>query len=184
MKGERQIITDKLVQERTGVTMDELFLRLDFAGAKELSSSGILALLNNMDELQPLGEWNRGLLSTSYQWSRGLRKRGEKADGFETGASKTIGTPVEVLYKAMVEPHLRKQWMSESLDITKQTENKSVRASWSDGVTRISVDFYAKGDSKAQIVIQHLKIPDSTKAQALKDFWSERLNVLKQLLET
>jgi hypothetical protein len=96
---ERKIITDKVVVEKTGKTMEEWFAVLDKKGAKKLNSRGIYDLIRSVGGLGSLGEWNQGLLSTSYQWSRGLRERGEKADGFEISASKTIAVPVGELYK-------------------------------------------------------------------------------------
>ena len=57
-----------------------------------------------------------------------------------------------------------KKWLVEKIEITKQTENKSVRAVWSDSATRLSVDLYPRSDTKSQIVVQHLKLPDSTTA--------------------
>ena len=97
---ERKIITDKVVVEKTGKTMEEWFAVLDKKGAKKLDSHGIYDLIRSVGGLGSLGEWNQGLLSTSYQWSRGLRERGEKADGFEISVSKTIAVPVGELYKA------------------------------------------------------------------------------------
>ena len=179
----RSIITDKLVIAKTGATMEEWFRHLDSLGAQKLKAAGIWKLIQTVDGLEPLGEWNQGLLSTSYQWSRGLRERGKKKDGFEVSVSKMIHRPVSVVYQAFVDAKLRREWLSERLEITKQTENKSARAIWPGG-TRLSVDFYSKGDGKAQIVVQHLKLPDGETASKMKIFWGERLNKLKNILES
>ena len=129
-------------------------------------------------------EWNQGLLSTSYQWSRGLRERGEKAAGFEVSVSKTIAVPVGELYKAWADDALRNEWLKEKgASITKATENKSVRILWSDNETRLSVDFYSKGDTKSQVVVQHLKLPSSEKATEMKEYWNSVLEKLKAILE-
>ncbi len=87
---QRNVITDKVVVPKTGKTMAEWFAILDKKGAKKLDSHGIYDLIASIDGLTPLGEWNCGLLSTSYQWDRGLRERGEKADGFEVSVSKMV----------------------------------------------------------------------------------------------
>jgi hypothetical protein len=180
---QRNVITDKVVLPKTGKTMAEWFAILDEKGAKKLDSHGIYDLIISMDGLKPLGEWNCGLLSTSYQWDRGLRERGEKAGGFEISVSKTIAVPVEMLYSGWLDEGLRKKWLPEKITITKSTDNKSVRVLWSDESTRLSVDLYPKSDDKSQIVIQHLKLPDAEKAAEMKEFWAERLNVLKGILE-
>jgi len=122
---ERKIITDKVVVEKTGKTMEEWFAVLDKKGAKKLDSHGIYDLIRSVGGLGSLGEWNQGLLSTSYQWSRGLRERGEKADGFEISVSKTITVPVGELYKVWADDSLRKEWLKEKgPSITKATDNK------------------------------------------------------------
>ena len=181
---ERKIITDKVVVEKTGKTIEEWFAVLDKKGAKKLDSRGIYDLIRSVGGLGSLGEWNQGLLSTSYQWSRGLRERGEKADGFEISVSKTIAVPVGELYKVWADDSLRKEWLKEKgPSITKATDNKSVRVLWSDKETRLSVDFYAKGDSKSQVVVQHLKLPNVEKAAEMKEYWSETLDELKSILE-
>lgn len=181
---QRNVITDKVVVAKTRKTMAEWFDVLDKKGAKKLDSHGIYELVMSIDGLKPLGEWNCGLLSTSYQWDRGLRGRGEKKDGFEIGVSKTIAVPVEVLYTAWLDVSLRKKWLNEKITITKSTENKSVRVLWSDDSTRLSIDLYTKGDGRSQMVVQHLKIPNSEIAAQMKEFWAERLNTLKGILES
>lgn len=180
---ERSIITDKVVVAKTGASMEEWFRHLDGLGARTLDSTAIYKLIQTVDGLGTLGEWNQGLLSTSYQWSRGLRERGEKKDGFEVSVSKTINAPVAAIYGMVVKVGSRLKWLPENVEITKHTPDKSVRAVWGDGPTRLSIDFYAKGDEKSQIVVQHLKIANAVAAAELKQFWSERLNQLKTALE-
>ena len=177
------MITDKVVQPKTGKTIAEWFEILDQKGGKDLDAHGIYALIASIDGLKPLGEWNCGLLTTSYQWDRGLRQRGEKADGFEISVSKTVAVPIDLLYAAWLDDDLRAKWLSEKITITKSTENKSVRVLWRDDLTRLSVDIYPKGEGKSQMVVQHMKIPDSEMAAVMKDYWAERLNHLKSTLE-
>lgn len=180
---QRNVITDNAVVPQTGKTIQEWFTILDQKGAKEMDVNGIYTLIGSIDRLNALSEWNRALLTTTYQWDRGLRQRGQKADGFEVSVSKTVAVPTEMLYAAWLDDELRKKWLSEKITITKSTENKSVRALWSDGATRLSVDFYPKAEGKSQIVVQHLKQPDSETAAEMKTFWGESLSDLKGLLE-
>lgn len=180
---QRSVITDKVVVPKTGKTMQEWFTILDQKGGKELDAHGIYALIASIDGLKSLGEWNCGLLTTSYQWDRGLRQRGEKADGFEISVSKTIAVSVAMLFAAWLDEGLRAKWLPNDITITKSTENKSVRVLWNDNTTRLSIDLYPKGDNKSQMVVQHLKLPDAEKAAEMKEFWAERLNELKRILE-
>jgi len=183
MAKERKIITDKLVVEKTGKTLEEWFLALDKKGGAKMNAKEIYSLVEKTKGLEPLGEWNRGLLSTSYQWSRGIRERGEKANGYEIGVSKTINIPLEVLYNSWANEKIRKKWLNKKITTRKMTENKSARITWSDEETSLSVDFYSKGEAKSQVVVQHLKIKNAKDATELKEYWSKTLDALKQLLE-
>ena len=181
---ERKIITDKLVVEKTGQVMEHWSTLLDRKGAKKMAQAEIFKLVASIKELRPLGEWNQNLLTTTYQWSRGLKERGQKANGFEISVSKTVNVPVDLLYKAWLDGTTRNKWLGgEKIIIRKATVNKSARITWSDNVTSLSVDFYAKGEGKAQVVVQHLKIANSKQAPQLKEYWGKRLEGLKKLLE-
>lgn len=180
---ERAIITDKLVVAQTGQTMDHWFSLLDEQGAKKMAHADIFDLVASIDGLKPLGQWNQNLLTTSYEWGRGLKERGQKGKDFEIGVSKTITVPISELYQAWVNDGIRKDWLTEDIVIRKSTANKSARITWSDGTTGLSVDFYPKGEGKAQVVVQHLKIPDSDMAKTMKEYWSEKLEKLKVMLE-
>jgi hypothetical protein len=179
----RSIITDKLVIEKTGKTMEQWFSILDKKGAKKLPHVEIFKLAGSIDGLNLLGEWNQNLFTTSYEWSRGLKERGEKAGGFEISVSKTIAVPIETIYNAWVNDKIRRKWLPEDIVIRKSTMNKSARITWSDGETSLSVDFYAKASDKSQVVVQHQKIKDAANATELKSYWATMLESLKNLLE-
>ena len=180
---ERSIITDKLVLEKTGAPMEQWFKLLDEQGAKKMKHSEIFDLVANTDGLKPLGQWNQNLLTTTYEWNRGLKERGQKEKGFEIGVSKTINVPIATLYNSWADDKVRNKWLSENIVIRKATENKSARATWADGRTSFSIDFYPKGDTKSQVVVQHLKIPDSKMAAEMKQYWSKKLDELKVFVE-
>jgi hypothetical protein len=180
----REIITDKLVVEKTNKTMEEWFKLLDKKGAKKMKHPEIFCLVSSIEGLQPLGQWNHNLLTTSYEWNRGLKERGQKEDGFEISVSKTMEVPVNTLYNAWTIEKTRTAWLGkENITIRKATENKSARISWNEDGTSLSIDFYPKGEKKSQVVVQHLKIPDSKKATEMKAYWGEKLERLKGFLE-
>jgi len=180
---ERSIITDKLVVEKTSKTMAEWFKLLDKLGAKKMKHAEIFKLVESIDGLKPLGTWNQNLLTTTYEWDRGLKERGEKEGGIEIGVSKTIDIPVSLLYHAWIDDHTRNKWLPEKLTFRKVTENKSARITWSDNETSVSVDFYRKTDTKSQVVVQHQKISNAEDAAKLKAYWTDLLDQLKLLLE-
>lgn len=181
---ERNIISDALVVEKTGKTMEHWFTLLDKKGAQSLKHVDIYNLVAGTPGLKALGQWNHNLLTTTYEWNRGLKERGQKEDGFEVSVSKTINVPLSVLYIGFVDNKIRSKWLGkESITFRKTTENKSARVTWSDGETSLSVDFYTKGENKSQVVVQHQKIQTSGKAFELKNFWGEKLQLFKELLE-
>jgi len=182
--GERAIITDKLVVEKTGMTMEEWFRFLDKKGAKNLTHKDIYEITGKTKKLEALGEWNRNLLTTSYEWSRGLKERGEKKDGIEISVSKTVNVPIDILYQSFTNNDTRKKWLKNKIVIRKATENKSARITWSDNITSLSVDFYSKPNNKSQVVVQHQKIASASEASELKLFWQRILDELKLFLES
>ncbi len=184
MEKERAIITTQLVKKLTGKPIEDWFALLDERGARTMKHDAIFALVSSIEGLKPLGEWNRNLLTTTYEWDRGLKQRGQKEDGFEISVSKTIPVPVAILYQAWIEEPLRARWMpGQQPAISKATENKSLRMLWRDNTTRVSVVLYRKGEEKTQVVVQHMKIAGAGQAATLKQYWSERLNALAVMAE-
>jgi len=180
---ERKIITDKLVLEKTGHVMENWFLLLDKKGARNMAHGEIFSLIGSITGLKPLGQWNQNLLTTTYEWNRGIKERGQKGKDFEISVSKTVSVPLNVLYKSFIDTQTRNKWLKEKITIRKSTENKSARITWGDGLSSLSVDFYGKAPDKSQVVVQHLKLLDSKRAAAMKTFWTEHLDALKLLLE-
>ncbi len=180
---ERKIISDKLVVEKTGLTLEECFLLLDQKGAAKMEHKEIFAAAERIAKLKPLGEWNLNLLTTSYEWGRGLKERGEKENGFEISVSKTINVCVSILYKAWIDDTIRKKWLKDKIIFRKTTLDKSARITWSDNITSLSVDFYPKAENKSQVVVQHLKLPDVAEADDMKQYWAKTLELLKSILE-
>jgi hypothetical protein len=46
----------------------------------------------------------------------------------------------------------------------------------------IAVGFMAKGSSKSTVAVQHTKLPDRETATRLKEYWSDRLDALGDIL--
>ena len=109
---------------------------------------------------------------------------GQGADGsFSASASKTVAVPVDRLYEAFADAALRARWLSGDLEVATTVPAKTFRAGWEDGLSRIVAGFTAKGAGKAQVALQHEKLPDAATAAKLKAFWRDRLDALKTLLE-
>jgi hypothetical protein len=67
--------------------------------------------------------------------------------------------------------------------IRKATPEKSMRITWSDGKTRVSVNFYAKGEAKSQVALEHEKLPDAKAVAKMKTSWAAALERLQELLK-
>lgn len=174
-------ISDKALVTKTGKTMEEWFILLDGMKATTLSHAEIVQKL-----LKKYGAemaWHMQMITNSYEVARGLRKKHEKADGYEISISKTIEVPLTTLYATVVDQKRFSQWLkATSCAFTKTTKNKSIRATWNDH-TLLSIDFSDKGDQKSQIVVQHRKLKTAADAEKMKLFWKNALTTLKTMLE-
>jgi hypothetical protein len=52
-----------------------------------------------------------------------------------------------------------------------------------DGKTNVDAGFYAKGDGKSQISVQHGQLENANEAARLKTYWAAQLGKLKEMLE-
>jgi hypothetical protein len=87
------------------------------------------------------------------------------------------------LYEAWTDEKLRRRWLPDAkMEITTATRNKSLRAKWDDGKSRLSVNFYAKGLGKTQAAVDHMKLPNSKESARMKNYWFEALNRLESQL--
>jgi len=172
-------IGDEAVRKRTGKVWAEWFAILDQAGAKKLDHKGIVALLDEYD----IGGWWQQMVTVAYEQERGLRDKHQKPESYEISGSKTVAVPVGELFAAWEDPRLRAKWLKEKIEIRKATKNKSMRITWPDGNTGVSVNFYAQGSDKSQLAVQHGKLADAREAQGKKKFWADALERLRALLE-
>ena len=111
-------------------------------------------------------------------------KAGPPVEGYRAYGSKTVGVPVERLFRAWTDDAVRAGWLGEGkLTIRGTTENRSLRARWEDG-TLVDVRFTAKGDAKSEVSVDHRQIADEAAAAAQKAVWKDSLEHLKASLES
>ncbi len=172
---------DDAVRAKTGRNWTEWFVVLDKAGAVKMSHKEIAALLGEKHKCPP---WWRQMVAVGYEQERGLREKNQKSDGFSASASKTIGVPVETLFAAWTDDKRRARWLPDvTLQIRKATPPKSVRISWGDGKTNVNANFYAKGEAKSQVALEHEKLSNQDEVTRKKAYWAEALERLKVELE-
>jgi hypothetical protein len=68
-------------------------------------------------------------------------------------------------------------------EITTETKNKSIRAKWGGGDTRVSINFYPKAAGKAQVAVDHMKLLSSKASAEQKAYWFDALNRLEELVK-
>ena len=174
-------IGDETVQAKTGKNWQGWFAVLDKANAKKMNHTEIAAYLY---EKQKLDGWWAQMVAVTYEQVRGLRQKYERPGGYEISVSKVIPVPLSSLYKSWMDEKVRNLWLKEKgMTVSKATPNKSIRAAWNDKKTRLEVNFYAKGSSKSQVVVQHAKLGNMSQAEKMKKYWKEKLEKLNAALE-
>ncbi|MDD3179005.1 MAG: hypothetical protein PHQ04_01495 [Opitutaceae bacterium] len=174
-------ITSAAVQKATGKSWTQWLKILDKAGAGNWPHQQTAEFL--YDHHGVAGSWAQ-TVTTGFEQARGLRARhAAPAGGFEISVNRTIAAPVSKAFEAWRDPVLREQWLAHApLTVRKATPHKSIRITWGDG-TSVSINFWPKGPLKCQVVPEHSKLPDADTAEAMKTYWTGKLEALKLFLE-
>jgi hypothetical protein len=174
-------MSDEAVKESTGKIWSEWFEILDNAGAKDWRHQEISAYLAKTHKV---GLWWAQMVAVPYEHARGLREKFQKCTGeFAASGSRTLRVPMTKLYEAWTNEELRRRWLpGVKMEITTATRNKSLRAKWDGGESRLSVNFYSRGVGKSQAAVDHMKLPSSRECAKMKTYWFEALNRLESQL--
>lgn len=172
-------ISSDAVQKATGKEWEEWFNILDKEDSTSKSHKEIAAWLSGHFDLS--GWWAQ-MVTVQYERERGMRKVHEKRDGFEASKSKTINVSLDKLYRAWFDEKRRSVWLDDlDFKIRKATENKSLRITWPDD-TNVEVYFYAKGENKSQVTIQHNKLASQDDVKQRKEYWQKQIGQLVAFL--
>jgi hypothetical protein len=173
--------SDALIKERTGCTWERWVKALDRAKAHTWPHREIAKYV--MEKYKIPGWWAQ-TVTVGYERIKGLRTVGQRRDGsFEANISKTLPVPLERLYHAFHDARARSRWLpGVDLAVRKATLNKSMRITWSDR-TSLEILFTSKGPGKSQVALQHGKLPDRDTSARIKQYWTERLTALEDLLK-
>jgi hypothetical protein len=173
-------MTDAILKEKTGCTWERWVYALDRHHADTMSHREIAALVNTKYKVGP---WWGQMVTVGYERIKGLRARGQRRDGsYEAGKSRTYNVPVTTLFDAWADAKVRRRWLNGArVKVRTATPPKSMRLGWEDGAI-IAVGFTAKGKSKSSVALSHTKLPDKQTASRLKQYWSERLDALGEVL--
>jgi uncharacterized protein YndB with AHSA1/START domain len=177
------VTSDTAIRERTGRGWEEWFDLLDGWGAIDKPHRDIARLVAEDLGIHPLA-WNAQAVTTSYERARRGQQVGERSDGYGASVSRTVGVNAERLYDAMVDDALRQNWLPDA-KLTERTATRPERArfDWDGGPSRVHVIITPKGDGKATINLDHVRLTDADEVATVKRWWRERLGRLKSWLE-
>jgi len=171
--GMQRQVGNTAVKARTGLDWDGWFNWLDGQNARVLDHKAIVALLSIRKNLEP---WWRQMVTVAYEQARGLRAPQQKTGGFEISASKVLDVPLQVAFEAFANARKRAAWLAGvPLTVHKSVPNKSLRITWSDGQKSVSVNFHSRPGDRAQVAVQHSKLPSAEAADAMQAFWRAAL---------
>ena len=175
--------SDESIRRRTGRGWEEWFEMLDQWGAASRPHREIARWVAEQQGVVPLA-WNAQAVASSYELTRGLRVVGEKEDGFAITVSRTVAVPVEQLYSAFVEEHVRARWLPDAvLRERTATRPRSARFDWADGGSRINVTFLPKDGERSMVALEHRRLADAEEAARMKAYWRDGMTSLKRALE-
>jgi hypothetical protein len=173
-------MSDDAIKAKTGCTWERWVHALDRKGAEKMAHRDIVAVVSGEYKID---SWWSQTVTVGYERIKGLRARGQRRDGtYEAGKSRTFNVPVTALFDAWADASVRRRWLNgEKVKVRTATAPKSIRLGWSDG-SIIAVGFMSKGKSRSSVALSHTKLPDRETANRLKEFWSERLDALGEVL--
>jgi hypothetical protein len=173
-------MSDASLEKATGRTWKEWVALLDADGAAEWPHRRIADMVSTKHGAP---DWWCQTVTVGYERIKGLRTRGQSRDGtYRATRSKVFPVAVDKLYSAFANARTRKRWLpGVDLTVRTSTPNKSMRMSWPDG-TSVVIGFYAKGEGKSQVALEHGKLTSASDVAARKAFWGERLAALAEIL--
>jgi len=172
-------VSDSAIEKATGRTWPQWVALLDAFGGKEKPHRDIAQHVFAQGNVS--GWWSQSV-AVGYERIRGLRAIGQRRSGtWEANKSKTIGAPAAVLFDAITNARKRAKWLGAVKLTVRSSSAKSVRAVLDDGT---AVQFYIdpKGEAKSTVTVQHVKLTEKAMADRMKEFWSEKLNALAEVV--
>jgi uncharacterized protein YndB with AHSA1/START domain len=172
--------SDAALKQNTGCTWERWVKSLDHAKAYTWPHRQIAQYVH---EKYKVPNWWAQTVTVGYERIKGLRAIGQRRDGsFEASKSKTFAVPLARLYDTFSNARTRARWLpGVKLTVRTATREKSMRITWPDG-TSVEVGFSPRGPGKSQVALTHSKLPDRDSATGMKQYWTERLGALEQVL--
>jgi hypothetical protein len=123
------------------------------------------------------------MVTVGYEQAKGLRDVHQKADGYSANASRTVAAPLETVFAMWADEKSRAKLLGNVKYRITTTPGKWLRLAFADG-TRANIGFYAAGEQKSKVTVEHNKLASAEDVQARKQFWSGALDRLQEALKT
>ena len=123
------------------------------------------------------------MIAVTYEQARGLRDKHEQKDGFQIQRERTIGTPVEKVWKAAKSLTWLPEAKKSHIRRVREDRRLLLYLNWLDG-TDVMMGVNPKGEGKSSVGVQQSKLPDRAAAEEAKRFWAARLDDLRKRLES
>jgi hypothetical protein len=173
-------MSDASIKAKTGCNWERWVKTLDRWGADKKTHRETASMVAKTWKLD--GWWAQNV-TVGYERIKGLRARGQRRDGtYEATKSRTFDVPVTTLYDAWADKNIRDRWLGgNNVKVRTATPPKSIRLGLADG-SILAVGFTPKGKTKSAVAVSQDKLPDKETATRLKQYWSEQLDALGEVL--
>ena len=173
-------MSDASIKAKTGCNWERWVKSLDHHGAANKSHREIVSMVAKTWKVD--GWWAQ-TVTVGYERIKGLRARGQRRDGsYEATKSRTFDVPVTTLFDAWADKSVRDRWLRDNdVKVRTATAPKSIRLGLADG-SILAVGFLPKGKTKSAVAVTQNKLPDKETATRLKQYWSEQLEALGEVL--
>jgi uncharacterized protein YndB with AHSA1/START domain len=174
-------ISDAAVRRRTGRGWADWYALLDAEGASDRSHAEIAA---SLEREHGVDAWSAQAITVGYERAHLGRAAGQRPDGFQVSASRTLAAPAAAAFHAFADEGRRAAWLPEGrMRLRTAQEPKTARFDWDDGATRVAVTIAPKGEARCAVTITHERLPDAAEAERMKAHWRARLDDLRAAVE-
>ena len=173
-------MSDAVIMKKTDRDWATWVEVLDRVKAHEWTHTEIARHVSDVHRVPP---WWTQAVTVGYERIKELRAIGQRRAGtWEASKSRTFAAPVAELFQAFSEPRRRAKWLPGiKLTIRGARPGKDARITWPDA-TSVQVYFVAKGEKKATVTVQHVKLEDRAAVDRMKVYWGERFAALEELV--
>lgn len=171
-------LSDVSVKKQTGRDWAEWVRTLDTAKAADMQHRDIAKYVSSLGT----PSWWSQMVTVGYERIRGLRDRQQQRGGmYGASKSRTFPVPVAKLFEAFASAAKRRKWLPVKITVRSSTRDKRMRIVWDDE-TPVQLGFFAKGNAKSYVSVQHEKLRDKAHVDVMKKTWAEHLDRLGEYL--